>query len=52
MKKWFLKFLRFGLCVDEYCARVSGNHEFRADSVRRIAEIDRELDLLSLEGRG
>ena len=47
--KFFLHFLRFGLCIDRYLAERSGNHAFRVDSIQRIAAIDRELDLLEVQ---
>ena len=49
MKLLFLKFLRFGLCIDIYCSTISGNLLFKTDSIKRLAAIDRELDNLEIQ---
>lgn len=50
MIRYFLHFQRFGLCIDRYLAERSGNHAMRIDSIKRIAAIDRELDLIEVRG--
>ena len=49
MKRLFLHVCRFNLCLDRYCAEVSGNLLLLSDSISRIAAIDRELDLLEMQ---
>jgi len=51
MKKWFLLYQRFDASIDLYCSRLSGNKAMGKWAISKIAEIDRELDLLSVATR-
>ena len=47
MKLWW-KFVRYQLSVDLYLARIGGNKELAIDTACRIADVDRQLDLLEI----
>lgn len=49
MKLWWA-FLRFQNSIDLYCARLSGNSEAVSEAANRIAECDRQLDMLEVQG--
>jgi hypothetical protein len=49
MKRLFLILMRYNLALDRYCGEVSGNKLWVADCIKRIADIDRELDLLEVQ---